>query len=63
MIVFQINSTLTKFLKNTGYCVDCCFDGDQALWQFFNKGYHLVVLDIMLPGMNEPRRCFAGAEF
>jgi len=46
----QINRTLVKFLSNAGYTVDSCLDGDEALIQFYNNTYHLVILDIMLPG-------------
>ena len=48
----QINSTITKFLKNAGYSVDSCSTGDEALMQFYEKIYHIIILDIMLPGMN-----------
>jgi two-component system response regulator VanR len=48
----QINSTIAKFLKNAGYSVDSCLDGDEALAQFYEKKYHLAILDIMLPGIN-----------
>ena len=48
----QICSTVKKFLENTGFLVDTCFDGNQALLQLYDKNYHLVILDLMLPGMN-----------
>jgi two-component system response regulator VanR len=48
----QICHTVKKFLENAGFIVDTCFDGNQALEQLYNKKYHLVVLDIMLPGLN-----------
>jgi two-component system response regulator VanR len=48
----QINSTIAKFLAGAGYSVDCCQDGHEALARFYDKNYHLAVLDIMLPGMN-----------
>jgi two-component system response regulator VanR len=47
-----IRDMVKKFLSAEGYCVDVCSDGDEALEQFYNKRYHLVILDIMLPGMN-----------
>jgi two-component system response regulator VanR len=48
----NINCMVKNMLLNTGYNVDSCFDGDEALEQFYNKEYHLVILDIMLPGTN-----------
>lgn len=48
----QICSTVKKFLFNAGFDVDTCNNGDKALEQLFNKKYHLVILDIMLPGLN-----------
>lgn len=48
----HIRNTVKTFLLNAGYYVDTCSDGDEALEQFFNKSYHLVILDIMLPGMD-----------
>jgi len=48
----QICRTVKKYLENTGFHVDTCFNGDHALEQVYNKSYHLVILDIMLPGLN-----------
>ncbi|NKI20468.1 response regulator transcription factor [Paenibacillus dendritiformis] len=48
----HIRTMVQKFLQNAGYHVDTCSDGDDALDQFYNKPYHLIILDIMLPGMN-----------
>ena len=48
----QICRTVKKYLENAGFLVDTCFNGDHALEQVYNKTYHLVVLDIMLPGLN-----------
>lgn len=48
----SINEMVKKFLMAEGYNVDVCFDGDEALEQFYNKNYQLVILDIMLPGIN-----------
>jgi len=41
-----------KYLQKAGFHVDTCSDGNTALEQFYIKNYHLVILDIMLPGMN-----------
>lgn len=48
----HICSMVRKFLVHAGYSVDTCIDGDTALEQFYKKNYHVVVLDIMLPGLN-----------
>ena len=48
----QICRTVQKYLKNAGFNVDTCSNGDYALEQVYNKKYHLVILDIMLPGLN-----------
>lgn len=48
----NINHMVKNMLSNAGYNADSCFNGDEALLQFYNKEYHLVILDIMLPGIN-----------
>jgi len=48
----QICNTVKKFLINAGFEVDTCNNGDMALEQLYSKSYHLVILDIMLPGLN-----------
>ncbi|TDL58228.1 response regulator transcription factor [Paenibacillus dendritiformis] len=48
----HIRTMVQKFLQNAGYRIDTCSDGDDALEQFYNTQYHLIILDIMLPGTN-----------
>lgn len=36
-------------LTTAGYQVDLCLDGQSALSAFFNRPYHLAILDVMLP--------------
>jgi two-component system response regulator VanR len=48
----DIRDMTCKFLMKAGYTVDTCSDGNKALEQFYNKKYHLILLDIMLPGIN-----------
>ena len=48
----QICCTVKKYLENAGFLVDACYNGNHALEQVYSKTYHLVILDIMLPGMN-----------
>ena len=48
----QICRTVKKYLENAGFLVDVCYNGDRALEQVYNKTYHLMVLDVMLPGLS-----------
>jgi two-component system response regulator VanR len=48
----SICDMVKRLLVKAGYNVDICADGDSALERFYNKNYHLVILDIMLPGIN-----------
>ena len=42
--------TLTKSLKQKGYEVDACYDGDSALDWLLTEKYDLILLDLNLPG-------------
>ncbi|MCL2350865.1 MAG: response regulator, partial [Defluviitaleaceae bacterium] len=46
----NIADIVKKFLVNEGYFVDICTNGDDALSLMYDKSYHLLILDIMLPG-------------
>jgi len=46
----KISSFIEKGLKEQGFIVDCCDDGNQGYLMIFEPGYDLVILDIMLPG-------------
>lgn len=48
----HISNTVKVFLKNEGYHVDTSCHGDKALEMLYDKAYHLVILDILLPGLN-----------
>ncbi|MBR5518692.1 MAG: response regulator transcription factor [Clostridia bacterium] len=48
----SLNKTLTERLTKTGYCVDSCFDGEDALYYIENTQYDGIVLDVMMPKMN-----------
>jgi two-component system response regulator VanR len=48
----HIRDMVGKFLVREGYSVDTCSDGSAGLEQLYNKSYHLILLDVMLPGMN-----------
>jgi len=46
----KISSFIEKALKEQGFIVDSCNDGNQGYLMVFEPGYDLVILDIMLPG-------------
>lgn len=48
----NIRNTVRAFLSDAGYKVDACADGNEAHIKFYDNPYHLVILDIMLPGMS-----------
>ncbi len=47
----QLNKALTYQLKNRGFDVDSCFDGEEALYYGEQNIYDAILLDRMLPGM------------
>ena len=48
----HIQDMVSKFLRREGWLVDSCSNGDEALELIYDKDYHLIVLDILLPGTN-----------
>jgi len=48
----RIQDMVCKFLRNEGWLVDACANGDDALNLIYDKTYQLIILDIMLPGAN-----------
>jgi two-component system response regulator VanR len=48
----NISDTVKAFLVASGYLVDACHDGNEALAKFYDNVYQLVILDIMLPGLS-----------
>ncbi len=48
----HICNTVRTFLQHEGYHVDISYHGDKALEMFYDKAYHLVILDILLPGLS-----------
>lgn len=48
----EMGELLCDFLKNEGYTVQLCEDGEKAIRYFEENGARLVVLDIMLPKMD-----------
>lgn len=48
----KISEIIEKYLQNNDFKVDIVFNGIDALEKFSRNNYHLVVLDIMMPGIN-----------
>jgi two-component system response regulator VanR len=48
----HIGNALRAFLLDAGYHVELCPDGRAARERLQEKKFHLVILDIMLPGMD-----------
>ena len=48
----DINRLIVKTLKKAGYCVDGCFDGEEALLHLMGAQYDGIILDVMLPRKN-----------
>ncbi|WP_163144356.1 response regulator transcription factor [Bacillus sp. 22-7] len=47
-----ISKVLSAYLQREGFEVLTVYDGTNALEQFFSHSPHLVILDIMMPGMD-----------
>ncbi len=45
----QLNKTLSFQLKENGFSVDSCFDGDEACYYGEQNIYDVILLDRMLP--------------
>ena len=48
----HLNKTLTERLTKSGYTVDSCFDGEDALYYIENTQYDGIILDVMMPKIN-----------
>ena len=47
----NLNKAITWQLKNQGYTVDSCYDGEEALYYGAQDIYDVILLDRMLPGL------------
>lgn len=47
-----LNKTISERLTRAGYCVDSCFDGEDALYYIENTQYDGIILDVMIPKIN-----------
>jgi len=48
----HIRDTVGAYFLEVGYLVDTSADGNDALVKIYDNLYHLIILDIMLPGIN-----------
>lgn len=44
-----LNKTIAERLTRTGYSVDSCFDGEDAVYYIENTEYDGIILDVMIP--------------
>ena len=47
-----LNELISESLTDSGYSVDCFFDGEEALNSIKNKKYDLLLLDVNVPNIN-----------
>jgi DNA-binding response OmpR family regulator len=48
----EISSIVIRYLQSENYLTDVAQDGFDALKRFNQQIYHLVILDVMMPGIN-----------
>jgi len=48
----KLNKTITERLIKSGYTVDSCFSGDEAVYYIKNTSYDGIILDVMIPNIN-----------
>ena len=53
----KISSFLSKGLAEESYIVDCCFDGEEALYLIETNSYDLIILDLMIPAIDGVSLC------
>ena len=53
----KISSFLSKGLVEENYIVDCCFDGEEALYLIETNSYDLIILDLMIPAIDGVSLC------
>ena len=59
----HLNKTLSERLTKTGYTVDSCFDGEDALYYIENTQYDGIILDVMMPNRDGLEACQRLREF
>lgn len=53
----RIRGLIKMYLEREGYSIDEVENGEEALFKAFEKEYHLIILDLMLPGMDGLQVC------
>lgn len=48
----DLNLLIVKTLKKSGYSVDGCYDGEEAMLHLLGAEYDAILLDIMMPKLN-----------
>lgn len=48
----DINKLLCSILENKGYAAVAAFSGTEALMRVENEKWHMILLDLMIPGIN-----------
>ena len=48
----EINDVVSDYLSSLGYETRQCFNGNEALTEFQNDDYDLIILDLMMPGID-----------
>lgn len=48
----DINKLLCSILENKGYVAVAAFSGTEALMRVENEKWHMILLDLMIPGIN-----------
>ncbi len=48
----SLNKTIAERLTRSGYTVDSCFDGEDALYYIESTQYDGIILDVMMPKIN-----------
>lgn len=49
---FDYKSTIKEYLQSLDYCVDDFENGEEAYHAIYEKNYHLLILDIRVPGLS-----------
>jgi two-component system response regulator CpxR len=48
----ELCALLVEFLKTEGFTLECAHEGHRGLQRALEGGFHLVILDVMLPGLD-----------
>jgi len=48
----ELNEMIARSMRNAGYEVDACYDGEAASAALSSENYDLIVLDLNLPGID-----------